>query len=337
MTPKSKPIVLVDTLNLVWRCHWAYHNLSYEGQPTGVQYGVLKIIHDLRETVSPRICFCWDHGVPVPGAAKPRNWRDDVLKAYKANRKHDDVEYKAVLAQLTKLYWLLNCLGYSSVSVMGLEADDVIGILAKELEVKGEDVLVYSNDKDFYQLLNARVRVLVPRKEKGGFQFITQSDVEKEYGIPIQRFAEFLALGGDSADNIKPMKGMGPKTAIKLLQSGVDLQTSLSEQPTYFQGRYGSVWEAILQSYYAARIPTSWDDSRICSCIKRAGGVPAYSPDQVIPSAETQRKFVQFLADRNMVTLLSLRRKFFTTGEPIVCPPSSVQPPPPPPRRKPLI
>ena len=331
------PVILVDLSNLVFRCHWAYHNLSYEGQPTGVQYGVLKIIHDLRETVSPRICFCWDHGVPVTGAAKPRNWRDDVLKAYKANRKHDDVEYKAVLSQLTKLYQLLNWLGYSSVSVMGLEADDVIGILARELEAKGEDVLVYSNDKDFYQLLNKRTRVLVPRKEKGGFQFITQEDVEKEYEIPISRFAEFLALGGDSSDNIKPMKGMGPKTAIKLLKDGVDLQkTSLSEQPDYFRGRYGSAWEAVLQSYYAARIPTSWTDPRIRSCVERAGGPPAYSPEQVVPNSETQRKFTQFLADRNMVTLLALRRKFFTTGEPSC---QSVIPPLPPPpiRRRPLI
>ena len=83
----TKPVILVDVLNSVFRCHWAYRNLSYEGEPTGVQYGFLKIINDLRETVSPRILWCWDHGVPVPGAAKPANWRDPIVKAYKATRK----------------------------------------------------------------------------------------------------------------------------------------------------------------------------------------------------------------------------------------------------------
>jgi len=335
-----KPVILVDVMNLVFRCHWAYRNLSYEGQPTGVQFGFLKIIYDLRETVSPRILFCWDHGVPVPGAAKPVNWRDSMVSQYKGTRKHDDTEYKAVLAQLPQLYRLLNSLGYCSVSVMGLEADDIIGLLVTDLSPKNE-VLIFSNDHDFYQLLSDRVKVLVPKKEKGGFRTVSREDVETEYEIPIDRFSEFLALGGDASDNIKPCRGMGPKTALKLLKSGVDLSRSYEQQPPSFRAKYSAeVWKAIMGSQFAAQIPTSWGDPRIKRCLKNAGGIPQYFTDQVAPPRDVQEKFFQFLAERNMVTLLSVRRKFYSRplGEPSCLPTSGLPPVRPPVRtRVPLI
>src|SRR5205085_9611803 len=206
---KPEPVVLVDVFNLVWRSHFVFQNLESEGRPTGVIYGVLRAINELQENISRKIIFCWDHGVPVPGAAKPRNWRDGFLSSYKANRKRDDDSTSKVFGQLRDVKRVIDWLGYSHVSVLGLEADDVIGILASEI---AGPVLIFSTDKDFYQLLNERTEILVPKKDKGTFNRITQQSVEREYGFPIDRWAEFLALGGDSCDNVKAMRGMGPKT-----------------------------------------------------------------------------------------------------------------------------
>jgi 5'-3' exonuclease len=301
------PVVLVDFMNLVFRMHWSLPNLMHEGKHTGVQYGVIKTIHQLRTNVSTRMIFVWDHGVPIPGAQRPRNWREDLLPAYKGNRKRDPNLYDIVFSQLKDLHDAIKHLGYSQVSVMGLEADDMIGLLSQAYP----EVRIFSTDKDFYQLLDeARVHVLVPKKDKGEFKKIYKSDVEREYGIPVSRFAEYLALGGDSCDNIKAKRGMGPKTAIKLILSGVDLTRPLEGQPKEFREKYGPVWKAIKNSYYASRIPLNGTDPRINSCIRNScitiGWPP--SPDQGYGNVKA---FDQFLAERNMVSLLAIRRSFF--------------------------
>jgi 5'-3' exonuclease len=282
--------------------------------------------------------WVWDHGIPIPGAAKPRNWREDVVTKYKANRNHNNDEYRGILAQLPEVFNILTLLGYSSVSVMGLEADDVIGVLSKILK---DDVLIFSTDKDFYQLLNSRVQVLVPKKENGNFRRISHTDVEKEFGIPVHVWDEYLALGGDSCDNIKPMRGMGPKTAIKLLKDGADLGLpGFKDQIPSFRLLHANlepIWPEIKKSYYAAQIPTSWYDPRIKSCIE-AHGIPSYRTEPFwrsnIERAAAKLKFEQFLADRNMVSLLALRHKFFevksnTERTPPSCPPPIVRTPKP--------
>lgn len=300
----DSPVILVDVMNLVFRQHFVLPNLQHDGKHTGVQYGVLKTIHQLRTNVSSRMIFVWDHGIPIPGAQRPRNWREGLVPNYKGTRKRDPDLHNIVVSQLKELHTVINHLGYSHASVMGLEADDMIGVLAQDYP----KVLIFSTDKDFYQLLDKdRVQVLVPRKEKGAFKVINQIDVEKEYGIPISRFAEYLALGGDGCDNIKPMRGMGPKTAIKLIQSGVDVSKCVNMQPEKFLEKYESVWKEICKSYHAARIPTSWSDPRISDCVK--GLTPQHiSPDQVNVNVKA---FETFLANKNMVSLLGVRRSFF--------------------------
>jgi 5'-3' exonuclease len=317
----SNEVVLVDMMNLVFRCHFVNSGLRYEGTYTGVQYGVLRTLDQIRTNISKRIVFVWDHGIPVLGAPRPRNWRQDLVPQYKATRKHDKDLQKIVFGQLTDLADVITSLGYTNIGIMGLEADDVIGLLSRHYE----SVLIFSTDQDFYQLLNKNVRVLVPKKDKKTFRYITRTDVEKEHGISMDRWAEYLALGGDKSDNIKPMRGMGPKTAIKLLQQGADLRGNLTfeEQKIAFQKafvRYRECWPEILNSYHASQIPTSVQDSRIAECLK------TYTSKQFFPSPDQRwkddrhyrdsfNKFVQFLADRNMISLLSVRQRFFDQKE----------------------
>ena len=313
-------IVLVDMLNLAHRMHYAHIHLSSGESKTGVTYGVLKTLRDLRENVSKRVVFAWDHGISVLGAPKPRNWRDAMMDGYKAARKPNDA-YADIIPQLAPLHKILCTLGYSHVSVMGLEADDVIGVLAKSAW-PGSVKLILSTDRDFYQLLDeAWVHVLVPKKDKGAFKFVYQSDVEREHGISVNRWAEYLALGGDKSDSIKPMKGMGPKTAIKLIQSDVDLSKLLEHQPIEFRNKYCEVWKTIQKCYSAARIPTRWDDPRIKANLDAAGYSPytfaTLSPDQTWKDADMKaralREFTVFLADLGMTSLLAEAKSFFDT------------------------
>ena len=305
-----QPTILVDAMNLVFRAHWSHQNLSDQaGEPTGLTYGFLKTLLDLRKTISQRIIVAWDHGTPVLGAERPRNWRDSFLPTYKATRKHDDAEWPRIVGQLSSLNGAIRLLGYSSIAVMGLEADDVIGILSQELP---GDVLIFSTDKDFYQLLSDRVQILVPKKDKNGFHRVTAQGVEEQYGIPVSRWAEYLALGGDGSDNIKPMRGMGPKTAIKLIQSGTDLNRNLCDQPEMLRSKYGSVWNEIQNSYHAARIPTSWKDPRVKECVGTWNDLFPNTDQSWKDKEQSRQAFARFCAERDMATLLAAHREFFT-------------------------
>ena len=304
----EQPTVLIDVMNTAFRCHFAFRNLTdEEGRATGAQFGVLKTIADLQNKISRRLVFCWDHGVPVLGAPKPRNWRDDVLKGYKANRVHDPSVREALFPQLPPLARMIECLGYENVSAMGLEADDVIGILSQELP---GPVLIFSTDKDFYQLLDDRFRgisVLVPKKDdRGQFRTITAQDVRFDSGIDVDRWSEYLALGGDGSDNIKPAYGMGPRTAIKLIRSGVDLSQDLQ------------------RSWKAAHIPVCRDDSRVKNLIRFNRPTAKQSWKDNATKAICQKEFERFCADRNMVTLLAMRRSLFYGDTTSQCPPTAV-------------
>ena len=331
----SEPVILIDAMNVIVRMHFSHRHLRDSSCfPTGVLHGVLNTIADLRESVSKRIVICWDHGIPVYGAQKPHNWRDDVVKGYKAGRTKDPDVWSTICKQLPKLHDALNLLGYQSVAVMGLEADDVIGILASELH---EEVLIFSTDQDFYQLLDETrvdrnrtavvdngISILVPKKEKGKFARIYQSNVERKFGIPVCRWAEYLALGGDKSDNIKPVRGMGPKTAIKLIQSGVDLRRPFSLQPPEFQEKYGPsfeetghglMWGSIGRSYKAARLPRSRKDPRVAQLCQMMESV--FSGYQSWANDSTERfckqKFIEFCAEHDLNSLLALRHELFNT------------------------
>lgn len=267
--------------------------------------------------------FCWDHGVPVLGVARPVNWREKALPTYKATRSRDPELQKKVFTQLGDLYRAIQCLGYTQFSVMGLEADDSIGLLAKHFS-RNNEVFIFSTDQDYYQLLDEKsIHVLIPRKEKAKFTKLYQSQVEQRFGFSVKRWAEYLALGGDKSDNIKPAPGMGPKTAEKYILNGVDLSLrEFSLQSPEFRSNHSkleSIWSNVMKCYDAAQIPTHINDHRIQSCLKEAG-VNAYTiaslnPDQTWLStnhiAQCQSEFRKFLADREMVSLFSLQPHLF--------------------------
>lgn len=201
--------LLFDVNNL---CHRAFHttgSLSHKGIVTGVLFGVFRDILFLQELhQTENIIFCFDSGESI---------RKSIYPAYKANRKppltEKEAEAKETLyQQIEKLRtkWL-PALGYRNIlQDMGYEADDLIASVCVDLHSTDEAVVV-SSDQDLYQLLSGRVRIWNPHKKKT----ITIQSFKKEYGIHPYHWPKVKAIAGCSSDNIKGIKGVGEKTAIK--------------------------------------------------------------------------------------------------------------------------
>ena len=311
------PIILVDVSNIAYRTHFVSKGLSHEGQPTSVLYGFLRLVYNLRTKISPRMLFCWDSGIPTPNGVPIPYWRKSLLPEYKGDRTITE-DHLIVRKQMPLLHLALTWLGYTSVGIPGLEADDLFGIIPSHFP--NSEILFYSADRDLYQLLtpdNKRIRILQPGKVNGHFVYKTADDVVQEYGVPIQHWAAYLALGGDSSDHIKPAKGMGPKTAVKLLQAGVypwlNWQLASTQLDIKKGLKYKDCWEQVQKSYQAAQLPTTWDDTRIARYLQ--GATPYVNPDQHWRTPEEKMEFLvafrRFCGQFGLLEMLSVYRQFF--------------------------
>ena len=319
----NKPIILVDLSNACYRSHFAHQHLMHEGRHTGTYHGLLQAILSLKK-VSPRMVFCWDYGIPtdVPLTERPRCWRHATFPEYKAARTATP-DHVIVRKQMPNVHRLLTWLGYSSVGIPGLEADDVISCIAHEIVARCEQVLIFSSDHDLYQILpnpndatSENVQILQPGKKAGKYQRVTTRDVVKQFGITISRWPDYLALGGDSSDNIKPARGMGPKTALQLIAEGARPDRPFKEQYITFRQDHNKlepVWPRIQAAYQVAKLPRTWRDPSINVYLN--GSLPGYQTRQRWFN-ETERlqslgKFMEFCAQHGLLQMLANRREFF--------------------------
>lgn len=298
----SNPLILIDVHNILWRSHYATPGLSHKGFPTGAIYGFLRAVLNLRE-ISPRLVFCWDHG--VPGDPPKIYWRKEIYPEYKTNRKSDgDADYEAVQKQIPLLAEVISWLGYGSIGLPGWEADDCIGVLVHSYP--GE-ILIHSTDEDLYQLLDreGRVKILKPGKKGKKFQEVTAIDVEQEYGIPIDRWVDYLAMGADTADGFT-VKGMGPVTAKKLVMMGADPNLNFTSQ-----------WPEVQQQF--SKWADSWPQVRKAALLAKVKVAVWAGPTIRIPEGqmwqggrdEGLKRFTTFCADYAMGDYLAARRQFF--------------------------
>lgn len=261
----TDPLILIDMSNLCFRSHFAFKGLLHQGTSTACYYGVLNAILGLKKQFGDRLVFCWDYG--LPGDEPKPNWRKAIFPEYKSKRLKNDEEIAAMMATLPRLFSTLRDMGWANVGVAGLEADDIIGILTHT-----EPSLIFSTDRDLYQLLEGdRVKIVVPRKTGSDYQLITQLSVEQEYGIRVSQWARYLALGGDSSDDIHVLPGIGPKKALKMVQEGANPELCWTMQPFEFRLKYMEkcvgCWHKVEAAYKVASIPRQIGDSRIASYI----------------------------------------------------------------------
>lgn len=201
----ENPLILVDGSSYLYRAYHAFPPLTNSaGEPTGAMYGVLNMLKSLLTQYSP------SH-VAVVFDAKGKTFRDELFEHYKSHRPPmpDDLR-----AQIEPLHEMVRAMGLPLLAVSGVEADDVIGTLALEAEKKGRAVLISTGDKDMAQLVTPGITLINTMTNT----ILGPEEVEQKYGVPPALIIDFLAMMGDSSDNIPGVPGVGEKTAQALLQ-----------------------------------------------------------------------------------------------------------------------
>ncbi len=204
-------LILVDGSALFYRSHYAFAKrplTSPSGEHTSVVFGFLKGILRLIEDYQPeQLAVVFD--------MKGKNFRHEMYPAYKAHRKPMPEE---LAAQLPRLREVLAAWGVAVLEQAGVEADDVMGSLAKQSTENSEMVWFFTGDKDFMQLLDSRIGMLKPGHRGENTQKMTDHDVLLKYELHPVDLIEVFALSGDAADNIPGAPGIGEKTALKLIR-----------------------------------------------------------------------------------------------------------------------
>ncbi|HBH64208.1 DNA polymerase I [Erwinia persicina] len=201
----ENPLILVDGSSYLYRAYHAFPPLTNSaGEPTGAMYGVLNMLRSLLLQYKP------SH-VAVVFDAKGKTFRDELFEEYKSHRPPmpDDLR-----AQIEPLHAMVKAMGLPLLAVSGVEADDVIGTLALAAEKTGKPVLISTGDKDMAQLVSPNITLINTMNNA----ILGPDEVVEKYGIPPSLIIDFLALMGDSSDNIPGVAGVGEKTAQALLQ-----------------------------------------------------------------------------------------------------------------------
>ncbi|MDG2943435.1 DNA polymerase I [Exercitatus varius] len=199
------PLVLVDGSSYLYRAFHAFPPLNNsQGEPTGAMFGVLNMLKSLISQVQPsHIAVVFD--------AKGKTFRDELFEQYKSHRPPmpDDLR-----RQIEPLHHIIRSLGIPLLSIEGVEADDVIGTLAVQASSQGKKVLISTGDKDMAQLVDDNIMLINTMNNT----LLDRQGVIEKYGIPPELIIDYLALMGDSSDNIPGIAGVGEKTALGLLQ-----------------------------------------------------------------------------------------------------------------------
>jgi DNA polymerase-1 len=202
---EKPPLVLVDGSSYLFRAFHALPPLTNsKGQPTGAVYGVINMLNKLVEQYKPeQIAVVFD--------AKGKTFRNDMYEEYKAHRPPMPDELRS---QIEPLYELVEALGYPMIIVPGVEADDVIGTYARQATEQKIDTLISTGDKDLAQLVNPHVTLINTMNN----YLMDEAGVVEKFDVPPTAIIDYLALMGDTSDNIPGIPKVGPKTAAKWLK-----------------------------------------------------------------------------------------------------------------------
>jgi len=220
-------LFLVDGYALIYRAFFAMIArplTTRHGENTSAAWGVTNFLLRLRERHQPGyLGWINDRGV---------SFRERLYPEYKATRQKLTSELQQDFDRsVERIAQLLEAFRVPLVTVEGFEADDVIGTLAAKATERGVSSVIVSGDKDFYQLIGPKVSLLNPgRSGPAGVeeQWVDESNASERLGVPPHQVIDYLALVGDSSDNVPGVKGIGEKTAVELLTKYPDLETILA-------------------------------------------------------------------------------------------------------------
>ncbi len=224
-TNHKAPLILVDGSSYLFRAFHALPPLeNSKGQPTGAIYGVINMLKKLVDEYQP------EH-MAVVFDAKGKTFRSDIYADYKAHRPPMPDELRS---QIEPIHNIVDALGYPRIVVPKVEADDVIGTLARQAEAAGYEVLISTGDKDLAQLVTDKITLI---NTMNNFISTPESVLEK-FGVSAERIIDYLALIGDTADNIPGINKVGPKTAVKWLNQYESVD-NIIDHADEFKGKVG--------------------------------------------------------------------------------------------------
>jgi len=216
MNDTKKRLLLVDASSYLFRAFHAIRELrSPAGEPTNAIFGVVNMLRKLKQDYpSDYIAAVFD--------PRGKTFRDEIYPAYKATRQSMPED---LAAQIEPLFETIRALGWPLVVVDGVEADDVIGTLARHAErVHGWDTLISTGDKDLTQLVSEHITWMNTMSS----ETLDPKGVEAKFGVPPERIVDYLALMGDAVDNVPGVDKVGPKTAAKLIQEYGSLEAVMA-------------------------------------------------------------------------------------------------------------
>ena len=232
MTKKStdKLLVLIDGSSYLYRAFHAMPPLTNSnGQATGAIYGVINMLRTLIDEYSP------DY-IAVVFDAKGKTFRDDMYDQYKANRPPMPDELRT---QIEPLHAIVRAMGLPCIVESGVEADDVIGTLAQQAAARGIRSVISTGDKDMAQLVNDHISLINTMNNKT----LDRAGVIEKFGLPPEQIIDYLALIGDTSDNIPGIPGVGPKTAVKWFTQYGSLDEIIKQADT-IKGKIGEKFRA---------------------------------------------------------------------------------------------
>ncbi len=239
MSGPEQPLILVDGSSYLYRAYHAMPALtSPDGEATGATYGVVNMLRRLLRDYQPaRMAVVFD----APG----RTFRDDLYADYKANRPSMPEE---LARQIPDIHALVEAMGLPLIQHEGVEADDVIATLARRAAAAGESVVISTGDKDLAQLVDERITLVNTMTDS----VLDRAAVEEKFGVPPERIIDYLALVGDTSDNIPGVPGVGEKTAAKWLAAHGDLDAIIAAAPE-MKGKVGENLRASLEQLSCSR------------------------------------------------------------------------------------
>ncbi|OGQ50166.1 MAG: DNA polymerase I [Deltaproteobacteria bacterium RIFCSPLOWO2_02_FULL_47_10] len=257
-------IYLIDGTNYIFRAYYAIRHLSTSrGFPTNAIYGfTTMLLKLLREEKPTHLAIVFDSGKP--------SFREEIYPQYKANREEppDDL-----IQQFPHIPRVVRAMNIPTISMDGVEADDVIGFIAKKAEAAGYKVIIATGDKDFMQLVNDNISLLDEMKEKR----IGYKEVVEKFGVGPESVTDIIGLAGDTSDNIPGITGIGPKTATKLIQQFGSLEELVENADKLEGGLKDKIREGVKNAELSKRLATIHTGIKLDIDLK---DLTARSPDQ---------------------------------------------------------
>ena len=228
-------VLLLDGFNLAFRSYYGLPDLTRsDGFPTGALHGWVKTIWKLEDLEKPdEIVAFFDCGQSERHIA--------LLPQYKANR---SAMPEPLAHQMDKVFELTDYLGYPRIAKDGVEADDLIASAARLYSERGDEVVIVSADKDLAQCVGGRVKQLLPAptvNPRIGWRTLDVEGVVNKFGVGPEQIPDYLALIGDSSDNIPGIAGVGPKTATKWLKTYGNLSNIIENAKGIVPRRFQSI------------------------------------------------------------------------------------------------